>query len=309
MSDSTDIGTASTLPVNIKIPGYRLRRQAGSDSIGLWFDVEQESLGRKLTLRILKPKYEQHEEARRELLAEMDRLTQLDHPHLPRVIDTVREGMLVMVTERLGARNLETLLRPGRSLGLGTSLQLALELTRALDYLTGKGFAHKNLTPGLITVRDPGGCRLVTFRNVITMEELAALRGKLAQDAHYVAPEQLAGDDPIGPAAHVYHVGALLYHMLAGRPPHGPGDVREVARAHLTQDFPSVKRFQPFLKRGVYDFIAACTRRAPDTRPDLGVVETALERLLEGHDPELPDAPGARKIVAPRPRRRRRRRH
>ena len=216
MSDTTDIGTASTLPVNVQIPGYRLRRQAGSDSIGLWFDVEQESLGRKVTLKILKPQYEQHEAARREFLAEMDRLAALDHPNLPRVLDTMRGDLLVLVIERVGAKTLEALLRPGKSLGVGPSLQHAIGLARALDYLADQGLAHKNVCPSLVAMRDQGGCRLVTFRNVVTLEQLAALKGRLAQAAAYVAPEQLAGEDPVGATAHVYHIGALVFHMVAG---------------------------------------------------------------------------------------------
>jgi len=307
VSDTTDIGTASTLPVNVQIPGYRLRRQAGSDSIGLWFDVEQESLGRKVTLKILKPQYEQHEGARREFLAEMDRLAALDHQNIPRVLDTMRNELLVLVVERVDAKTLETLLRPGKSLGVGPSVQHALGLARALEYLTEEGLAHKNVCPSLIAVRDQGGNRLVTFRNVVTLEQLAALKGRLAQAAAYVAPEQLAGEDAIGPAAHCYHIGALVFHMVAGRPPHGPGDMREVARAHLTEDFPSLKRFVPFQDRGIYDFVAACTRRSPTARPDLPTVVEALEKLLEGKDPGLGGF-GKKTAVAPRARRRRRRR-
>ena len=48
MTFDTDFGTASNLPVHITVPGFRLRAQVGSDVIGLWFDAEQESLGRKV---------------------------------------------------------------------------------------------------------------------------------------------------------------------------------------------------------------------------------------------------------------------
>lgn len=307
MSDTTDIGTASTLPVNVQIPGYRLRRQAGSDSIGLWFDVEQESLGRKVTLKILKPQYEQHEGARREFLAEMDRLAELDHPNIPRVLDTMRGDLLVLVVERVGAKTLDTLLRPGKSLGVGPSLHHAIGVARALDYLADRGLAHKNVCPSLVALREQGGCRLVTFRNVVTLEQLAALRGRLAQAAAYIAPEQLVGEDPIGANTHTYHLGALVFHMIAGRPPHGPGDMREIAKAHLTEEFPSLKRYVPFQDRGIYDFVAACTQRSPDLRPDLQTVVEALEKLLEGADPELGGYLG-RRVVAPKRRRRRRRR-
>ena len=49
VTSSTEFGTTSNLPVDIEIPGYRLRRQIGSDPLGLWFDAEQESLNRGAT--------------------------------------------------------------------------------------------------------------------------------------------------------------------------------------------------------------------------------------------------------------------
>jgi serine/threonine protein kinase len=304
--DSYDSGTASTLPFSVQIPGYRLCREAGSDALGIWFDAEQTSLGRKVTLKVLKAQYEAHEGARREFLAEMDRLAKLHHPNLPGMLDSIREGTLVLVVERIPAQTADELLVPGKPAGEATSLRVARGVARALAHLVENGLAHKNVTPKLIALREDGEPRLVTFRNVVSLEELGGLRGRIAQDPHYVAPEQLGGDSPIGPPAHAYHVAALLYHLLAARPPH-EGTPQEVARAHFKEPFPSLKRIQPFLPTGIYDLITACTARAPAERPPLPRVVEALEALAEKRDPGLapPEPKGA--IEAPRPRRRRRR--
>jgi len=220
MYESSDPGTASSLPVHVEIPGYRLRREIGGDSIGIWFDAEQESLGRQVTLKILKPALEAHAGARQQFLAEMERLAHLDHPNLIRVLDSIREGLLVLVTERIGTRTLANLTAAGKGIPERDALRMILDVARALHYLNGRGLAHKNVTPSLVAVRGDGSCRLVTFRNVIPLEEQAALKGRLAQDARYVAPEQLAGLDPVGPPAHVYQLGALLFHLIAGVAPH-----------------------------------------------------------------------------------------
>lgn len=306
VQDPYDSGTASTLPFSVQVPGYRLRREAGSDAVGIWFDAEQTSLGRKVTLKVLKAQFEAHEGARREFLAEMDRLSELDHPNLPHVLDSVREGTLVLVVERIPARTLEDLLVPGKPAGEMTSFKVARGVARALAHLVEKGFAHKNVTPKLITMRDDGEPRVATFRNVVTMEELGGLRGRITQDALYVAPEQLGGDATIGAPAHVYHVAALLYQMLAGRPPH-EGSVQEVARAHFKEPFPSLKRVQPFLPTGIYDLIAAGTAREPAERLPLSDMVAALEALAEKRDPGLGKTEPKGPTEAPRPRRRRRR--
>ena len=312
---TTGFGTTSNLGIEITLPGYRLRRQVGSDSIGLWFDVEQESLGRKLTVKVLRPEYARHPKARAEFLAEMDRLAGLKHPNLLRILDTQRgEGALALITERIGADTLAGRLRPGKPLGESTSFRVALGVARALRYLQERGFAHKNISPIHLSLGEEDTSRLVTFRNLIRFEEQVALKGKLAQDAHYVAPEQLAGAYPVGPNTACYQVGALLFHMLAGRPAHSTGTPAEVAKAHFKKPFPSLKGAQPFLSAGVYGLVAACPVRRPALRPDLDGLVSALKTLIEGGDPAIepqpdPDMASAKKpISAPKPRRRRRRR-
>ena len=307
MTISTDFGTADNLPLDISIPGYRPRRQVGSDAVGLWFDAEQESLGRKVTIKVLKPEYEHHEGARREFLNEMDRLAPLAHPNLLRILDSARGERLLLVTERIGQRSLHTVLAEGKPLGEEVSFQRAHDVARALDYLYRKGLAHKNISPRLITLIEDGGSRLVTFRNVIPMEDLVALKGKLAQDANYVAPEQLVGPHGISDKTPCYQIGALLFHMLSGQPAFGHGLPKEIAKQHATQEVPSLQKKRPFLARGIYDFVAASTSRDPEQRPALKEIIEALEKLADGKDPGIRPM-GAQRVAAPRPRRRRRRR-
>ncbi len=304
MSDPFDLSTTGDLPVTVQIPGYRLRRQVGEDSIGLWFDAEQQSLGRKVTLKVLRPQFEEHAGALAEFRQEIERLTKLVHPNLIKVLDTIEAPVLALVTERFIGPTLQDLLAPGKPLGQERALRLARGIASGLAHLDAAGLAHKNVTPGFLQVLEDGGCRLALFRMAIPLAEQAALKGRLAQDPQYVAPEQLAGDDPIGPKTPVYQVGALLFHMLAGRPPFEPGTPQEVARAHLRTEFPSLKRAQPFLQPAVQELVEECTARDPEERPDLA----ELIATLDGMVTRKGGAGGAAASDAPVARRRRRRR-
>jgi len=302
-----DLGTTENLPVSVTIPGYRLKRQIGSDAIGLWFAAEQQALGRQVILKVLRPQYEHHEGAKREFLAEMDRLAPLDHPCLPHVLDTFRDKTPALVVECSGSETLAERLDAKKPLGEALSYACARDVASALRYLAGQGLAHKNVSPSMIILSEGGRCRILTFRNVVAPAELAALKGKLAQDAAYVAPEQVGGEAPVGPTTPVYQVAALLYHMLAGRPAHGGAAPAEVAIAHLREEFPSLRRLQPFLHKGVYGLVAACTQKDPEARPDLEELEEALELLCQGKDPGIEAPKSTDQGIQLRPRRRRRR--
>lgn len=306
MTFNTDPGTASNLPVHITVPGFRLRAQVGSDVIGLWFDAEQESLGRKVTVKVLKPEYAEHAGAKKEFFAEMDRLMELDHANISRVLDTSRDETPFIVTDRTAVHTLEAALKQETNFGIERCCDYARDVARALQYLGEQGLAYKCVAPHLISMRESGGCRLTTFRYIITTEELQALKGKLVQDTRYIAPEQLGGDHEVGPNTPVYQIGCLMYHMLAGHPPHDGDDPTAVAKAHFHKPFPSLKTARPFLHPAVYNFVAACTVRSPDDRPDLEETVEALKTLEAGKDPGI--SPQGSGTIALRPRKRRRRR-
>ena len=298
MADSPDDVTT--------VAGYRLGRAIGSDSIGLWFDAQQESLKRRVTVKVLKPHYESRENARKLFLAEMDRLAPLEHHNLVRVLDSRREGRLLLVTDHIGTRTLASELKQGRPLEEKVAVTYARCVASALEYLATQGLAYKNVTPRLVSIPSGESCRLITFRNVVPMERLIELRGKVIQDPHYIAPEQLAGTHPIGPAAASYQIASPLFHMLATHPPHEGESPIEIARGHLTKPFPSLRTRQPYLSDGVYDLLDAATSRDPARRLDLGRTRDALAALAVGEDPGLRE-PQKPTIQAPRPRRRRRR--
>jgi len=306
VTSTIGFGTSGELPVSLQIPGYRLRRVVGADAIGLWMDCEQTSLGRKLTIKVLKPEFETKAAAHREFLAEMDRLAGLNHPHLLQVLDTRREDPLALITERIGAKTLATLLESGKPVAREEALKHCLAVAQALDYMLGEGFTHKNLRPELVAINSSDVARLVTFRNIIPLEDLAKLRGKIVQDARYVAPEQLGGEKPIGGNASSYQLAAILFHLLAGTPPHQGVDAKETALAHFREPFPSLKGRQPFLPGAIFDLIGDATQRDPDLRPTPGEFAARIEKILAGDDKGRPKSSTAGD--APRSRRRRRRR-
>ena len=148
MGSSTYFGTTSSLSVDIEIPGYRLRRRIGSDLLGLWFDAEQQSLGRKVTVRVLRPEHWGVDARRREFLAETDLLLSIDHAHLTRVLDSQQDPLPAVQVQRIDRRTLARLLEPGKPIGEDSSLGNALCMAKALHYLQDRGLAIRNIGRG-----------------------------------------------------------------------------------------------------------------------------------------------------------------
>lgn len=100
---------------------------------------------------------------------------------------------------------------------------LVAKLARAVHYAHQHGVLHRDLKPGNILLDEEGEPHIADFGLARwldrSLEGGAAWAGEILGTPAYMAPEQAAGRAPITTAADVYGLGAILYHVLTGRPP------------------------------------------------------------------------------------------
>src|SRR6185503_7214450 len=79
----------------------------------------------------------------------------------------------------------------------------------------------------------------------------------------YMAPEQAVGDRGVDARADIYALGAVLYEMLTGEPPHSGNSAQAVIAKLLTEEVRSVA----VLRRNVPAHVDAAVRRALEKLP------------------------------------------
>lgn len=143
-------------------------------------------------------------------------IRQLNHPNIASVRKVGEEsGLPYIITQAIEkAQPLADKL--GQPWAVDAATDAVMQVGQALEHAYRKGIIHGSLTPEDVAVQDSG--RVVV--NNLGLAELQDLVGMQLKEAAspYLAPERAAGK-PAGAQADVYSMAALLYSMLANRPP------------------------------------------------------------------------------------------
>jgi serine/threonine-protein kinase len=229
----------------------------------------------------------------------------IDHPNVAQVFDLGEaQSMLYLVMEYVDGESLGALMtaasrRVNESVPVPTRIALpiiadacaGLHAAHALKDAQGnpRGVVHRDVSPQNILVSVRGDVKVIDFGIALAKDriggdtEAGSLKGKL----HYMAPEQ-ALREPVGPFTDVYAMGATLYRMLAGHPPHDGGN--DAATLHLLLS----GKPPPPLPDSVPPLVAAIIEHAierdpGDRYPTARAMQNAIEQAIveEGYVPDL----------------------
>ncbi|MEN9631520.1 MAG: hypothetical protein RJA10_4748 [Pseudomonadota bacterium] len=154
--------------------------------------------------------------------AEAGLVGQLNHPNVVQILDAVadaEEPYLVM--EYVSGTTLRRYCRADRLLPITQIVEIGFKCAMALGYCYRQGLIHRDVKPANVLVTVDGDrineVKVTDFGSVFNMgaDHTQVYRvGSLA----YMSPEQLDGD-LLDSRADIYSLAAVLYHLVAGRPP------------------------------------------------------------------------------------------
>jgi tRNA A-37 threonylcarbamoyl transferase component Bud32 len=207
-------------------------------------------------------------------------LAGLSHPGLVTVHDVGVEGdSPFMVEELVEGSPLSNVISALRSLPPPRAAEIAAEMAEALAYAHERGIVHRDVKPANIMLHPAGAVKVLDFgiawaRWWTPLTESSEVKGT----APYLSPEQVRGD-PVDARSDVYSLGIVLFEMLAGQPPFAGDNPLAVARRHLEEQPPSVRRWNPLVPPDLEDVVERCLAKRPEDRyPNARNVAAALRR-------------------------------
>ncbi|MFT3764691.1 MAG: serine/threonine-protein kinase [Minicystis sp.] len=305
--------TALPFPV---LDEYRIIKHLGSGGMGDVYLAHDASLDRLVALKFIRD-VDDRPDSRRRFLVEARATARLQHPN---VLTVHRVGELdrrpYLVTEYIEGKGLDRISKPMSS---RRALEIGLGLARGLAEAHRHGVLHRDIKPSNAIVGKDGRVKLVDFglaklvkgaspsskfRQLVKTSAPAASippprldaapagptslggaaqltdSGAMLGTPAYMAPEIWSGESATE-RSDIYSLGALLFELLTGEPPHK--GVPPIERKN--REAPSLAAILPALDRRFAAIVERCLRKDPSERYATGDgLRQALEALERSRD-------------------------
>ncbi len=224
---------------------YRIDGKVGAGGMATVWLAQDLKHERQVALKVLHPELAAVMGAER-FLQEIRTTANLQHPHILPLFDsgtTDRQAsgnghqFLFYVMPFVEGQSLRERLDKEKQLPIEEAVRIARAVAAALDHAHQKGIIHRDIKPENILLQ---GDQPMVADFGIALAVSAAGGGRLTETGlslgtpFYMSPEQASADRDLTPAADVYSLGAMLYEMLAGEPPHTGTSAQAVLARILT---------------------------------------------------------------------------
>jgi serine/threonine protein kinase len=202
--------------------------------MGTVYAGEHVEIGKGVAVKILHPAYSRQQDLVERFRREARAASRVGHPNIIDVTDfgTTEDGCAYFVMEHLDGIDLADVLSHERRIEPARACQITVQICHALQAAHATGVIHRDLKPeNIFLVARDGKADFVKVLDFGIASSLTPGSRRLTHPGvtvgtpEYMAPEQASGG-VVDRRSDIYSVGALLYEMVTGAPPHaGAADV------------------------------------------------------------------------------------
>lgn len=256
-----------------------------------WVFRGRELDGSPVAVKVLKPRYAGDPQFERRFRNEAEMAAQLQHPNIIRIRFVARSGSYVYFGMDLCADSLAARLQREGPLPEPDIVQITEDVAQGLRFAHGRGVIHRDLKPDNILLRSDGSAVISDFGIARALSGHVASTGvdMAIGTPQYLSPEQAQGR-PLDARLDFYALGITLFKAAAGEVPFASSDWFELARMHVEDTPPSLRKKRPELSKRFERIVMKCLAKHPDDRyrdasellGDLGAKDgTAAPGLLQ----------------------------
>jgi hypothetical protein len=217
---------------------YVIERELGRGGMATVYLARDLRHARNVALKVLDRELRAVLGAER-FLSEIRVTAGLHHPNLLPLFDSGEtDGCLYYVMPYVEGETLRARLIREKQLNVNDAVHIAVAVANALDYAHRHGVVHRDLKPENILLHEDQPL-VADFGIALAVRNAGGSRitqtGLSLGTPQYMSPEQATGDRGVDGRADVYALGAVLYELLTGDPPHTGSTAQTIIAKVLTE--------------------------------------------------------------------------
>lgn len=262
--------------------------------MGEVYEGIDESLSRRVALKVLGRKHQESKEFKTRFLREGRSLGAMNHANVVQVYFIGEfDGRPFLAMEYLDGYDIGAALKKDGPLRAGDAAEVIRQAAIGLGETQRAGVVHRDVKPSNLVVTKDGVVKVTDFGLAKALQEDLSITatGVFVGTPDYLAPEQAMGDD-VDAAADIYALGCSLFHMCSGYPPFRKGGSDDhytaVVRRHLKAERPVLKDEFPGFDEELSDLCRRMMSRRPDVRPDFDELAEMMGQISTRLRGEVP---------------------
>ena len=209
------------------IAQYRVEAEFGRGGMGVVYRAQDQTLGRDVALKVVRPDAVADPAARRRLIHEARTASSLNHPNVCTIFEAgEQDGQVYVVMELVAGKPLAATI-PAEGLPAETVVRYGAQMADALAHAHEQGVVHRDLKSTNVMVTPQGRVKVLDFglaqrTQPLTGEETRSLdaggANAVVGTLAFMAPEQLRGE-PADARSDIWALGVVLHQMASGKLP------------------------------------------------------------------------------------------
>jgi serine/threonine-protein kinase len=269
-----------------KIGPYKIQGILGRGGMGTVYRGRHEKSDELHAIKVLSPNFADDEHFRGRFESEIQALLKLDHENIVSILSFGQEdGQLFFSMELVDGNSLYQMRKAGHQFDWRQIIAVARDCANGLRHAHDRGIIHRDLKPGnLLMACDDNGIpekvKLTDFGIAKSYGNSQNTGTNILGTMDFMSPEQAKGE-PVTARSDLYSLGAVLYTLLAGRPPFTSNGVEEALRNLTRVPAPRISAIAPSVPPALDDLISKLMAKKPEDR-----IPTALALLHKLQDIE-----------------------